>query len=53
MVRYRYPGAAGQAGNCVMPKMPNGDAEVMASVMSEEVADLMGAEGFGKYLEAS
>ena len=47
--RYRYPG---EAFNCVMPKLPDGGAEVMVSVMPEEVEVLRGVEGFGKYVEA-
>ena len=52
VVRYRYPGVVGEAGNCVMPKLPDGGAEVMVSVMPEEVEVLKGAEGFGKYAVA-
>jgi hypothetical protein len=49
VVRYRYPG---EAFSCVMPKLPNGGAELLVSVMPEEVDVLRGIEGFGKYLEA-
>lgn len=52
MVRYRYPGVIGEAGSCVMPKLPDGGAEVIVSVMPEETEVLMGVEGFGKYVEA-
>lgn len=51
MVRYRYPGVVGAAMNCIMPKLPNGGAEVMVGVMPEEVEVLRGDEGFGKYVE--
>jgi hypothetical protein len=49
VVRYRYPG---EASNCIMPKLPNGGAELIVSVMPEEVKVLTGVEGFGKYVEA-
>ena len=49
LVRYRYPGEEGT--NCVMPKLPDGGAEVFVSVMPQEVEMLRGPEGFGKYLE--
>lgn len=52
MVRYRFPGVAGEAFNCVMPKLPNGEAEVIVCVMPEEVEVLRGVEGFGKNVEA-
>ena len=52
MVRYRYPGGVGEAFNCVMPKLPDGGAEVIVCVMPEEVEVLRGFEGFGKYVEA-
>lgn len=48
LVRYRYPG---EAGNCILPKLPDGAAEVVVSIMPEELELLRGAEGFGKYLE--
>jgi trichothecene 3-O-acetyltransferase len=50
LVRYRYPGVVGDAINCVMPKLPDGGAEVVVSIMPEEVEILKGIEGFGKYL---
>ena len=52
MVRMRAPGVVGEAYNCVMPKLPDGGAEVIVAVMPEEVEVLRGVEGFGKYLEA-
>jgi trichothecene 3-O-acetyltransferase len=52
MVRYRYPGVVGEAINCVTPKLPDGGAEVIVSVIPEEVEVLKGGEGFGKYVEA-
>ena len=51
MVRYRFPGAFGEGGNCILPKLPGGGAELMVSVMPEEVEILRGNEGFGRYLE--
>jgi hypothetical protein len=50
-VRYRYPSVVGEALNCVMPKLPDGGAELIVSVMPEEVKVLRGVEGFGKYIE--
>jgi trichothecene 3-O-acetyltransferase len=49
LVRFRYPG---EAFNCIFPKLPDGGAEVLVSVMPEEVPQLHGMEGFGKYLES-
>lgn len=43
---------AGSAFNVVMPKLPDGSAEVVISVMEEEMEMLRGVEGFGKYMEA-
>ena len=51
MVRMRSPGVVGEAYNCVMPKLPDGGAEVIVAVMPDEVEVLKGVEGFGKYLE--
>jgi len=51
LVRYRYPGVVGEGGSCIMPKLPDGGAEVILSVMSEEVEVLTGVECFGKYIE--
>ncbi|OCL09698.1 hypothetical protein AOQ84DRAFT_15204 [Glonium stellatum] len=48
LVRYRYPG---EVFNCIMPKLPDGGAELLVSVMPEEVEVLRGVEGFGKYVE--
>lgn len=48
VARYRYPGEAFCA---IMPKLPDGGAEVMVSVMPKEVEFLKGAEGFGKYIK--
>lgn len=47
IVRNRYPN---EPSNCIMPKLPDGSAEVMVSVMPGEVDFLQGEEGFGKYL---
>lgn len=52
VVRYRYPGVVGESGICVMPKLPDGGAEVIVSVMPEEAEVLMGVQGFGRYVEA-
>jgi hypothetical protein len=52
VVRYRFPGVVGEAVNCIMPKLPDGGAEVIVSVMPEEVEVLRGVKGFGKYVEA-
>lgn len=52
VIRYRYPGAVGQPFNCVMPKLPDGGAELIVGVMPEEVEVLRGVECFGKYIEA-
>lgn len=49
LVRYRYPGEGG-AGNCILPKLPDGSAEVIIGVMPNEVEVLRGDECFGKYL---
>jgi hypothetical protein len=51
VVRYRYPGAVGEVGNFILPKLPDGSAEVMVGAMPEEVGMLKGMEGFGKYIE--
>jgi hypothetical protein len=40
----------GEPANVVMPKLPDGSAEVIVAVMPEEVETLKGVEGFGKYL---
>lgn len=45
---YRYPASG---GNCIFPRLPSGGAEVVVSVMPEEVETLKGVEYFGKYLE--
>ena len=47
VVRFRYPG---EAFNCILPKLPDGSAEVMVAVMPEEVQVLKSVEGFEKYL---
>ncbi|OAL34698.1 hypothetical protein AYO20_06115 [Fonsecaea nubica] len=46
--RYRYPGEPGV--NCVMPKLPDGAAEVIVSVMESELDMLTSEECFGKYI---
>ena len=48
LVKYRYPG---EAGNCVMPKLPDGGAELIVAVMPQEVEMLKGITCFGKYIE--
>jgi len=52
VVRYRFPSVVGEAFNCIMPKLPDGGAEVIVYVMPEEVEVLRGVEGFGMYVEA-
>jgi hypothetical protein len=47
LVRCRY---SAESINSVMPKLPDGSAELVVSVMPEEVEFLKGAEGFGRYL---
>jgi len=49
VVRYRYP--SGQPFNCVLPKLPDGTAEVIVCVMPSEVELLKSTYCFGKYLE--
>lgn len=49
LVRYRYP-CEGGAGACILPKLPDGSAEVMLGVMQNEVELLKGDECFGNYL---
>ncbi|KAK4952501.1 proliferating cell nuclear antigen [Elasticomyces elasticus] len=48
VVSFRYPGQAGLAA--VLPKLPNGDAEVIVCVMPGEVGVLKSEECFGKYI---
>ncbi|TKA48272.1 hypothetical protein B0A54_01765 [Friedmanniomyces endolithicus] len=48
VVRFRYPGEAGS--NAILPKLPDGGAEVMVSVGPDEVDTLRGEECFGRYL---
>lgn len=48
MIRYRYPDDRGT--NCIMPKRPDGAAEVIVSVMADEVQMLRSVECFGRYL---
>lgn len=50
LVRYRYPGKIGEGGGCILPRLPDGTAEVLVSVMPGEVEALTSIEGFGKYL---
>jgi hypothetical protein len=47
LVRYRYPD---EAFNCIMPKLQDGSAELLLSVMPEEVELLKSKECFGKYI---
>jgi trichothecene 3-O-acetyltransferase len=49
VVRYRYPGEGG-GWNCIYPRLPDGSAEVLVGVMSDEVEVLKGDECFGEYL---
>jgi trichothecene 3-O-acetyltransferase len=51
LVRFRYPGVIGEGGCCVLPKLPDGSAEVTVGVMLEEEEFVRGVEGFGKYLD--
>lgn len=51
VVRYRYPGAVGDSGNCVLPKLADGSAELLVCVLPEEVEVLKGVECCGSYLE--
>lgn len=46
LVRFRYPD---ESCNCVMPRLPNGDAEVVVSVMASEVEFLKSEECMGRY----
>jgi hypothetical protein len=48
LVRYTYPGSG---GICVLPKLPDGSAELIVSVMPQEVETLEGVECFGRYTE--
>ena len=48
LIRYRYPGGA---GCCILPKLPDGSAEVVVSVIPEEESLLRSTECFGKYIE--
>ncbi|KAK0353469.1 hypothetical protein LTR91_023225 [Friedmanniomyces endolithicus] len=48
VVRFRYPGEAGS--NAILPKLPDGAAEVMVSVGPNEANILRGEECFGRYL---
>lgn len=50
MVRFRYPGEDGLVA--VMPKLPDGSAEVVVSCMESERGVLTSEKGFGKYLAA-
>lgn len=50
MIRHRFPGVVGEGGNCILPKLPDGGAEVVIGVMPEEVEIVSGVEGFGKYM---
>ena len=51
LIRYRYPGGPGVAGCCILPKLPDGSAEVVVSVMPEEESLLRSAECFGRYIK--
>lgn len=52
VIRYRTAGVVGEPVNWIMPKLSDGGAELVVSVMPEEVEVLTGVEGFGKYAEA-
>ncbi|KAH8887321.1 hypothetical protein GQ53DRAFT_809027 [Thozetella sp. PMI_491] len=47
LIRFRYPG---QAYSAILPKLPDGAAEFVVSVMPQEVEMLSSDECFGKYL---
>lgn len=49
LVRFRYPGEEGSTA--ILPKLPDGSAEVMVAVMKSEVEVLKGDECFGKYIQ--
>ncbi|KAK3675688.1 hypothetical protein LTR78_004329 [Recurvomyces mirabilis] len=48
LVRFRYPGEPGLNG--IMPKLPDGSAEVIISVVPDEVEALQSDDFFGKYV---
>ena len=48
LVRFRYPGEAGL--NCIFPRLRDGGAEVVVSVMPGEVEALKAEEGWGRYV---
>jgi trichothecene 3-O-acetyltransferase len=50
LIRYRYPGAVGSAGCCILPKLPDGSAELTVGIMPEEETVLRSAECFGPYI---
>jgi len=50
LVRYRYPGVDGGAGCCILPKLPDGSAEVLVGVLPEEERMLRSEECFGRYI---
>ncbi|KAE8445953.1 hypothetical protein EG329_012732 [Mollisiaceae sp. DMI_Dod_QoI] len=52
VVRFRYPGVEGGAFCAILPKLPDGSAEVTMGALPEEEKILMGEEGFGKYIKA-
>jgi hypothetical protein len=51
LIRFRYPGVVESAGCCILPKLPDGSAEAVVSVMPEEESLLRSVECFGKYIE--
>jgi hypothetical protein len=51
LVAYRSPGVVGQGSCWVLPKLPDGSAEVCVAIMPEEEVVLRGVEGFGKYID--
>lgn len=50
MIRFRYPA---QPIFCIMPRLPDGSAEVVMAVMPAEVLLLRSDECFRSYLDAS
>jgi hypothetical protein len=47
LVKYRYPG---EVFTYILPKLPDGSAEILVGVLPEEVDILKGEDCFGKYL---
>lgn len=47
MIRFRYPD---EPATCILPRLPDGSAEIQVSVQAGEMALLKSEECFGKYL---